>query len=389
MEWMLKEAWPFQRSGDAHRCWRELLTTFFVVVKANEKGNFSKKCEKNEKFREEVKSTPFQDKCRKEMFRTTAARSLFRLRARPGLGWRTAATSSKVMDDRMQYKWFLLVAAFGTMVYVNVVGRIQDQDHASNLEKYKKNFTPEEWDDYISQIERKTMLLENNEECYLIPIPGNSKETQGIVNKLGGKENVFTLDLNDLVKYQLETPNAKYHFVLKDNFEAEAKSNKQGFKYIFTYKLRPGLFTQLVNDAIKVAKEENPTFGRFVVLNYPPTIKEAVKFEQNITTNDFVIKFNKNDDSDIIQYFDTVDKTILLDDLKQLSPLKIDASSVKKQLIKQPEQKQHVCLADIEPDSSSSAIHRAQFKLRQLNQPIRLFGESDDDIINRLSKLQN
>lgn len=323
------------------------------------------------------------------MFRAVPRRLMATTTSKSSASVKRSPQASRVMDDRMQYKWFILVAAFGTMVYVNVVNRIQDQDHSSNLEKYKKNFTPEEWEDYISQIERKSMLLDNNEQCYLIPFP-NKQSVSPIVKKLGGDDNVRVIDLNALVKHQLDTPSAKYHIVLKDNFESQ--SNKEdGFQFKFTYKLRPGLFTQLVNDSIKAAKDESPSIGRFLILNYPPTIKEAVKFEQNISTNDIIIKMDKSNNSDIIQYFETVDKTVLVSDLKQMNPFKVqEKSSLKKQQkppVLSTTTPKHICLADIVPDESSSAIHRAQYKLRLLGEPIRKYGESNDDIIKRLSSL--
>lgn len=293
-------------------------------------------------------------------------------------------THSKVMDDRMQYKWFLLVAAFGTMVYVNVVGRIQDQDHSRNLERYKKNFTPQEWDDYISQIERKTMLLDSGEECYMMPGGASAKTAATLISKLGEAE---LLDLNELVRYQLETPSAKYHHVLKDNLEREVKGS--GLHYAFTYKLRPGLFTQLVHDAIKAAKERDPSLGRFVVLNYPPTVKEAVKFEQNVTTNDFVVS-EGNDDSDIVQYFQTVDKVFVLNKMPTKETLRVDPKAKAK-----PSQVAEPKLSpaplrpslDVPPPADASALHVAQYKLRQRGEPIRRYGESDADVVARLASL--
>lgn len=325
---------------------------------------------------------------------TSRARSLLQLGARVrstglqsgSLLKRQYATKSRVMDQGMQYKWFLLVAAFGTMVYINVVNRLQDQSHSNGVQKLKKEYTPQEWEEYIARIERKTLLLNNNEETYLVPQKVSAKQVSQLSALLGEPT---IIDLNELIKYQLENPQAKYNIILNQTLEDSDNKGEIGLKYSFTYKLRPGLFTQLVNDAIKEAKSKDESSGRFLVLNYPPNVKEAVKFEQNICTNDYLVELNKSD-LDIVQYFQTVDKSIPISQLKKLDPKVVSPTKDPKYQMEPsaPKPAEHVCLADIKPTENSSAIHHAQYKLRQLNEPIRKFGESNEDVINRLSKLQ-
>lgn len=301
-------------------------------------------------------------------------------------------------DDKIEFKWFLLVGVFGTMVYVTVMQRIQEQDHSRNIEKYKKTFTEEEWTKYINEIQKKRLTLEAKEECYLIPYTFNSqsyaKAISSTVDNLGGAGNVGVVDLNSLVSAQLNDPlgKAKYHILLAQSLEAE-DANAPGFKYSFTYKLKPGIFTQIVNDEILRLKSENPSLGRFLILNYPPNIKEAVKFEQNVCNKDTLLVLdNKLADSDIVQYFETVDKVINYKDLTRKSPLIVDAKAVPSI---NPEPKSVVessivlkVLPDEEPTADAPAITKAQYKLRELQQPIREYGESDVDVINRLKKLQ-
>lgn len=296
-------------------------------------------------------------------------------------------------DNKIEFKWFLLVGVFGTMVYITVMQRIQEQDHSKNIERYKKTFTEEEWEKYINEIQKKQLTLENNEECYLIPFTFNNKNYEKSINvtidKLGGKENIGLIDLNELVDNQLKN-NSKYHILLEHTFEDE-DLNSSGFKYKFNYKLKPGIFTQIVNDEILRLKSENPKIGRFIILNYPPNIKEAIKFEQNISNKDVLLVLdNKLNDSDIVQYFDTVDKVINIKDLKKVDPLIIDKQNENIKIEKPIENQ--IILYDIpneEPPADAPAITKAQYKLRQLNQPIREYGESDVDVINRLKNLQN
>lgn len=301
-------------------------------------------------------------------------------------------------DDKIEFKWFLLVGVFGTMVYVTVMQRIQEQDHSKNIEKYKKTFTEEEWNKYINEIQKKHLTLESNEECYLIPYTYNNKSLDSsissTVDKLGGAENVGVLDLNSLVSGQLNDPQgkAKYHILLTQTLESE-ETNAAGFKYAFNYKLKPGIFTQIINDEILRLKSENPSLGRFVILNYPPNIKEAVKFEQNVCNKDTLLVFdNKYDNSDIVQYFETVDKVTNYKALTKMSPLLVNANApVLENTPAGSIDEAATIIKDLpsgEPASDAPAIIKAQYKLRQLQQPIREYGESDVDVINRLNKLQ-
>lgn len=297
----------------------------------------------------------------------------------------------------MQFKWFLLIGVFGTMVYVTVMQRIQEQDHSKNLEKYKKTFTEEEWSKYINEIQKKHLTLESDEECFLLPFTynnSNSSQVKLAIEKLGGESNVGVLDLNKLVESQLtddQTSKAKYHILLSQSLEAELK-DAPGFRYTFTYKLKSGIFTQIVNDEIQKLKAQNPSLGRFVILNYPPNIKEAIKFEQNVCNKDTLLTVDdKLNETEIVQYFETVDKVKSVANLPKLEPLIVDTSNllVKKALEpeEEPVSKLHT-LSATEPAADAPAIEKAQYKLRQLGQPIREYGESDVDVINRLKELQ-
>lgn len=284
--------------------------------------------------------------------------------------------------DKIEWKWFLLVAAFGTMVYVNVMQRIQEQDHSKNLEKYKKTFTEDEWNKYISEIQKKHLTLEKGEECYLLPVTnGNSKDSEvvkQIVEKLGAK----VIDLNELVERQLE--GGKYHILLKENLEThDPKAN--GFAYSFTYRLKPGIFTQLVSDEIKKEKDADPGAGRFLLLNYPPNIKEAIKFEQNVCSRDTLLVLKDEEDNNVVEYFETVDKIKHVKDLPKLDPLDISHVAKPAPLLETPQLKM---LADTQPSQDAPAIEKAQWQLRQLGQPIRQYGESDEDVITRLKSLK-
>lgn len=326
-------------------------------------------------------------------------RGLLRLGGRKPLqfvrhaSWRNESKT----DDKIQFKWFLLIGVFGTMVYITVMQRISEQDHSKNLEKYKKTFSEDEWNAYISDIQRKTFTLESDEECFLLPYSFNknskSNEIIKLANKLGGLKNVAIIDLNELVEDQLSNKNGKekYNILLNSTLES-TDSNPESFKFKFTYKLKSGIFTQIVNDKITELKNENPELGRFIILNYPPNIKEAVKFEQNVCNRDnLIILNNEKDNSDIVQYFQTVDKVIDFNKLENLKPLIVDCKNFNKANNSKKIEEDFVINtlpANIDNVDNLSTIHKAQFKLRELGEPIRYYGETDLDVINRLQSLK-
>jgi len=75
-----------------------------------------------------------------------------------------------------------------------------------------------------------------------------------------------------------------------------------------------------------------------------------------------------------------------IEQIKQLQPLKIDTDA-KPRVVEQVEIFKINTLPNELPENASS-IHKAQFKLRELGHPIRLYGESDLDVINRLKSLK-
>lgn len=299
--------------------------------------------------------------------------------------------------DKIDFKWFLLVGVFGTMVYITVMQRLQEQDHSKNMEKYKKTFTEAEWSNYVNDIQKKHYTLENGEECYFFPFTNNnSKIITQTIDNLGGAENVGVMDLNELISKQINSSDgkAKYHILLSQTLDSEDPQSP-GFKFKFNYKLKPGIFTQIANDEIVRMKAENPSIGRFLLLNCPPNIKEAIKFEQNVTNKDTLLVLNDEfKDSDVIQYFDTVDKVIDISKMKKLEPLIIDSATQSEMKLQREAEKLSEppailkTLPTEEPASDSPAIIKAQYKLRQLNEPIRIYGESDVDVIKRLNALQ-
>ncbi|CDK28207.1 unnamed protein product [Kuraishia capsulata CBS 1993] len=212
-------------------------------------------------------------------------------------------------DKGPQFRHFLAVGLVGTMIFGLVVKRIDEQDSSSSLAKRKNSFSEEEWDAYLKTQQRTKMFEEG--DFYLVPQGKNLKGVQDVIAKVSaeGSEPVV-VDLNKLIKAQLEDPNSKYGTLLRQSFESE-EPEAPGCEYKFNYTLAHGIFTQLVKRELETKKDSKV----FVLLNYPNNIKEAIKFETDIATCTKLLVLDDDSKDDVIDYFQTVDKVIKADQL--------------------------------------------------------------------------
>ncbi|VEU21484.1 DEKNAAC102687 [Brettanomyces naardenensis] len=283
-------------------------------------------------------------------------------------------------------RWFVLVAIFGTAVFVKIAHRIRDDENNTSFKNKTVSYSEEEWQDHVEEMRRKRFQFRSGEEFYLFPFASNSKDkTKRLVTKLGGEETVGVIDLNDLIKEQLEDPSSRYGTLLSETLDKEDEGSNT-CRYIFTYVLAPGVFTQLVKDRALKLREENPKITRFAILNYPNTIPEAVKFEQKVATvSKLVVAGKEPKENNIIDYFSTVDKVINIDKLPKMEPKVVDRSEYVKS---KPASKAALSPALEQPPADDAPmIKKAQYRLREIGEPIRRYGETDRDVIERLSKL--
>ncbi|QPG73431.1 hypothetical protein FOA43_000741 [Brettanomyces nanus] len=288
------------------------------------------------------------------------------------------------MNNKFFARWFIIVALFGTAVFVKIAHSIKEDKHNTTFKNKNKSYSPEEWQERIADIKKKRFSFTSGEEFYLFPFPPNSSNSADqLVKKLGGQESVGVIDLNQLIKEQLEDPNSQFGRLLNDTLDKE-DDKLDACHYKFTYVLAPGVFTQLVKDRALKLREENSKISRYVVLNYPNTIEEAVKFEQKVATVTKLLFSGKEPkDNNIVDYFSTVDKVQSVDKIPKMEPKLISRDIVPEKL----EQISPADSLDEKPGENSSMIRRAQYKLRQMGEPIRRYGENDKDVIDRLSQL--
>ncbi|KAH3665804.1 hypothetical protein OGAPHI_003992 [Ogataea philodendri] len=201
-------------------------------------------------------------------------------------------------------------------MFVYAANKVNEQDANRSLAKRKKTFTEEEWEEQLSQIKRKQLVFDDSTKFYLVPF-GAHKEAKVEELKSALGPNTAVIDLNELIKQQMDSPESTYGALLGKTLDG-FDTNKSACFYTFTYRLAPGLFTKLVKTTSQKLKAQNPELTNFVLLNYPNTIPEAIKFEQDVAVaQKLVLLDNQETDSNIVDYFRTVNKVADLDQLKK------------------------------------------------------------------------
>ncbi|ODV83536.1 hypothetical protein CANARDRAFT_29974 [[Candida] arabinofermentans NRRL YB-2248] len=220
-------------------------------------------------------------------------------------------------DEGPKVRYFLLVALIGTLIFGAVVKKVDAQDPAKSLGKKKNSFSEEEWEQQLQLIKRKKLLFDNSFDFYLVPFgaDANINQLKEKVSTSNSNSNVGVIDLNKLIKDQLDDNNSRYGSILSQTLDQFNKDSKTCF-YKFNYKLSNGLFTKLISDEINDLINEDPNLNKFILLNYPNTIPEAIKFEQDVAiAKNLVLINDKAEKNDIVDYFKTVNKVINIKDL--------------------------------------------------------------------------
>ncbi|KAG7706641.1 hypothetical protein KL930_000124 [Ogataea haglerorum] len=222
----------------------------------------------------------------------------------------------KENNDPPKLAYFLLVGVFGTLVFVYVANKVNDQDSSTSLAKRKTTFTEEEWEQQMNQIKRKQLAFDSSNNVYLVPYGAHREQkVEQLVNALG--LNTATVNLNELIKRQIDDPNSQYGALLKRNLDTYDSQRNTCF-YTFTYKLAAGVFTKLVRTEMQRLKAKDPQIKNFVILNYPNTMPEAVKFEQDVATvKNLVLLDERESNENIVDYFRTVGKVVDLEKIEE------------------------------------------------------------------------
>ncbi|KAI0464859.1 Altered inheritance of mitochondria protein 36, mitochondrial [Komagataella kurtzmanii] len=223
-------------------------------------------------------------------------------------------SSSFNNDGGPKVRHFLFVGLVGTILFVLVVNKINEQDPKTSLAKKKNTYSEQEWESYVAGLKRKKQRFDSssNKEFYAVPFANkNFKQIENLkrkVSKSSSQEDVGVVDINELIAKQINNSESAYGLLLKTTL-VENDPSSQSCTYSFNWNLAKGIFSKLVCDELTIMINESPQLDRFLLLNFPNNLPEAIKFEQDVANITELIVFNEEQKEDVVvKYFDTVDK---------------------------------------------------------------------------------
>lgn len=256
------------------------------------------------------------------MFRHNVLRQLFKA-TRPHVSklnhnrFYSASEFGGKKDSGFNIMNFVVVALVGTGIFGVVVHKVDLQDASKSMLKRKNSFTDQEWEQYMNSIKRKVLLFKPTTEIYVVPNPIDS-QVGILADKLGTKESVKIINLNDIIADEIKNHHERYGTLLEHHLISQ--SDAEGYQ--FDTRLAKGIFSKLMRLKLEKLKEE-PDSGNFkyILTNFPNNIQEAIKFESDVAIVRKLVLFDAKED-DVSAYFNTVKKISRLDH-------KIDEEAIK------------------------------------------------------------
>ncbi|GMM33382.1 Aim36 protein [Saccharomycopsis crataegensis] len=173
----------------------------------------------------------------------------------------------------------------------------------------KNKFSEEEYDQLVQDgLKRKQKAIADNERVnvFLLPRATEAQTSEEELTKLGA--DVKAIKLDDLIQEEKKDKESRYGPLL---IECE----------LYDTKVPVGTYSSMIGTKLQELKETSGT-KNFVVIGFPGSISESIKFEDKIVTVKNLITFD--DDSskdDVVSYYNTVQKVKRISSLDQLNGL--------------------------------------------------------------------
>lgn len=219
-------------------------------------------------------------------------------------------------EPRIRYLFYMFLLSSAT-IYIS--GKFVTK------KKQKTSFGSEqEFNEYelTTGLKRRTKLI-NNDKYTFIGLPISNEKVINELTKVNEATTVKVIDPQQLIQNQLDDETKRYSYLLQDL----QKENKP---------LPKGLLTALIKDYVLFYMNTSQGIydTLFVIKNYPQTIDDASKFENEVAflTKLVVLKSDlaglNGDDSrtvnDVVLYFGTVNKSQVLDSFSDIKPIDVN-----------------------------------------------------------------
>jgi hypothetical protein len=199
-------------------------------------------------------------------------------------------------SSTIDFRTFISVSIFASILLTQVVDAVNQEKPRgqrggmSEAEYYKQQ----------QRLKRKIAMFSPDEKQVLLWKNGEISQI-GNIEQLN-EHGVAVIDPVKLVDLEKQDKESKFYDLLND---PELKE------------LPRGLVVDLIGKFIKESKQE-----KFLVVGFPPDVKESIKFEDKIVTiKNLVITDQSDENDDVYRYYKTVNKSKKVDTIQEVTEL--------------------------------------------------------------------
>ncbi|CAI4035628.1 hypothetical protein SMKI_13G2780 [Saccharomyces mikatae IFO 1815] len=199
--------------------------------------------------------------------------------------------------DAPGFKKIFLVAIIGTVIFVKTVKSLDKN-------KPKTTLSEEEFENVVKGLKRRVAIFPQGKVDIRFSLLSSINETEDVLRKSQD---------DDLSKLQFVDPAnvIDYYRALK-NDRYEALLNEYYDKYghdTYIDKLPTGMLVMLLG---RYMKDNYKAGDRLIVVNFPHSISDATKFENEVSIVSKILVPRKLKGSDICKYYETVGKADII-----------------------------------------------------------------------------
>ncbi|CCE93655.1 Aim36p TDEL_0G02880 [Torulaspora delbrueckii] len=202
-----------------------------------------------------------------------------------GIRWYASPAGYKKGEDAPGFKKIFLVALVGTLMFVQAANSLDKN-------KPKTSFSEEEFENVMNGLKRRVAMFPAG-TLNVKFLPSSSESILKTI-KAGP---AAVIDPIEAVEHFRQQKDGIYEALLND------LKSKYGSDY--TKKLPSGMLVMLIG---KYMKEKCSMNDEVVIVNFPDTIKDAIKFENEVCTVSKVLVPKIDTDSEVCRYYETVHK---------------------------------------------------------------------------------
>ncbi|CAD6642680.1 BAH_G0041230.mRNA.1.CDS.1 [Saccharomyces cerevisiae] len=199
--------------------------------------------------------------------------------------------------DAPGFKKIFLVAIIGTVIFVKTVQSLDKN-------KPKTTLSEEEFENVVKGLKRRVAIFPQGEVDIKFSLSPSIEETRKVLQKSQG-DDINELQFVDPVKV------IDYYRTLRDD-RYEALLNEYYKKYgcdTYAYNLPTGMLVMLLG---RYFKENFKAGDKLVVVNFPHSIADATRFENEVSIVSKIFVPRKLSGSDVCKYYETVGKADII-----------------------------------------------------------------------------